>query len=55
MHWVEEVGEENDVGVGPQVVEELPARLQDRSEQVPAPTIKLTIKTDKNLKNKYKK
>ena len=35
MNGVQEVGEEDDVRVREEVVEELPARLQDRPEQIP--------------------
>ena len=35
MHWVQEVREEYNVGIGPELVEELAAGLQDRSEQIP--------------------
>ena len=35
MHRVQEVGEEYHMGVGPQLVEKLPAGLQNGSEQVP--------------------
>ena len=35
MNGVQEVGEHDDVGVGPEAVEELSAAFQNRAEQVP--------------------